>query len=189
MSITRYHDDERLKALQKFREKFAPNDFLEKFGYDSILKSFSDVRTIKQAVRLKHIIMYEVSMIYSKEFSIDYISIYVMRLQSYLGFESKLSEDQIQEISILLYDNLFGVSVIDVFLFFKLVKTGVYGLFYGRIDPMLLVKWSGEFCSDRRREIYKKNEKEEQERKLKEYDESCKRISLLSNVKNIISKK
>lgn len=63
--------------------------------------------------------------------------------------ESKLNDAQIRILGRQLYNLLQGITIGELWLFFDQLIGGVFGKFYGNIDPMDLNNWARDYMNER----------------------------------------
>lgn len=83
-------------------------------------------------------------------------------LSEYCGCKNKLESKALEECAIIIATNYYYLKVTELMLFFHRFKLGVYGRFYGAVDPLVITISLRSFVVDRNNEIIKKEEEEHQ---------------------------
>lgn len=88
-------------------------------------------------------------------------------LSEFCGCRDKLSPHQIRETAIILSQKYGYIKVSEFLVFFAWMKAGVYGKFYGCLDPMVITSAFIDFLGDRAKK-YTQISEEIQKRKAEE---------------------
>lgn len=88
-------------------------------------------------------------------------------LSEYCGCKDKLNSSQLEELAGILTANYYWLKVSEMMLFFHRFKSGMYGRFYGSIDPLVIMSSMRTFVGERNVEI-DRHEREESARRLAE---------------------
>lgn len=95
-------------------------------------------------------------------------------LSEYCGCKDKLTEEQLEECASVIASEFFYLKVSELMLWLHRFKAGMYGRFYGAVDPMIIVASLHDFIKERANAI----ERHENElRKVKQEIERSKAIT------------
>lgn len=86
----------------------------------------------------------------------------LMDLCAYCGVREKLNERQMRQLAGVIVSEYGYLKTTELMLFFHRFKAGQYGLFYGSIDPLVIMQALEKFCKERR--IAVERHEREQER-------------------------
>lgn len=70
-------------------------------------------------------------------------------LSEFCGVKEKMSDYQMEQLARLIAREYFDMKISELMLFFDRFKCGVYGRFYGSVDPMVLTTALRQFRADR----------------------------------------
>lgn len=88
-------------------------------------------------------------------------------LSEYCGCRDKLQGAQLEECAGVIATNFYWLKISEMMLFFHRFKSGMYGRFYGSVDPLIIIEALRKFVSERNTEIDKR-ESEERMRRIEE---------------------
>lgn len=91
----------------------------------------------------------------------------LVSLSEYCGCKDKLTDMQLRELAMIIATKYGYLKVTELMLFFYWLKSGIYGRFYGVIDPMVITTSLLSFIAVRS-EIKTRKEQEEYERRMEE---------------------
>jgi hypothetical protein len=130
------------------REAFPTEvEFITQFNHRAAIERYSEIKTVQQAYDTEYIKLYELKAVYNKDTPISLIETWLIQLTMYATLP--LSTEQISELSLYIYEELYMLNIAELHLFFKFIKKGKYGSFYGRIDPSELTRWCREYRQER----------------------------------------
>ena len=89
-------------------------------------------------------------------------------LCAYCGVREKLNERQMRQLAGVIVSEYGYLKTTELMLFFHRFKAGQYGLFYGSIDPLVIMQAIEKFCKERRTAV--ERHEREQERRQKEQE-------------------
>lgn len=87
---------------------------------------------------------------YGRQFTVSYISLWILNLQSFVNVSSKMSEAQIDETAEIIAVDYNNLNLADINLVFSTAKKGGYGQFYGRLDGQMILGWFDKYFNERR---------------------------------------
>lgn len=85
-------------------------------------------------------------------------------LSEYCGCKEKLHGKPLEECAYVIATEFCYLKVSELMLFFHRFKSGIYGRFYGSVDPLVITTSLHEFLIDRNH-AYNKREQDDMERK------------------------
>lgn len=112
-----------------------------------MVKRYENLKTIAQAYDTGFVTLAELKVIYSQEAPRFLIESWLIQFVLYLDLP--LNKGQISELAWYIFEELFMLNIAELNLFFKFIKKGRYGSFYGRIDPAELLRWCREYRKER----------------------------------------
>lgn len=113
---------------------------------------------------------------YDDGVAVGWVKNQLLQVNEFSGVKSKLSDMQLQELSIQICLEYGSLNLFEFILFCARLRSGKYEDFYGSVDPMRILKSLGSFYSERRAEISRELEaieKEEREREDLEHSKIC----------------
>ena len=102
-------------------------------------------------------------------------------LSEYTGVKGKLTGNALEGCANAIASKYYYLKVSEIMMFFKRFKEGRYGVFYGSVDPLVIMQAIPQFLQERSMKIEEhiksEREREELERQSQTitYDEYCKR--------------
>ncbi len=87
----------------------------------------------------------------------------LFNLSEYCGCRDKLQESQLKDCANVIAMDFHFLKVSELMLFFHRFKSGVYGRFYGSIDPLIITTSLRTFLGERAA-VYDRREQEEREK-------------------------
>lgn len=110
---------------------------------------YSQIKTVDDAYDESKIKLNELAIIYTPSTPLFMIENWLNGLLIYLNFENQREDYQMHQLAKYIYDELHFLNLPEITLFFRKVKKGKYGAFYGRIDPVEMIRWARDFRQDR----------------------------------------
>ena len=86
---------------------------------------------------------------YTPEAIIEWAKIQLLDLNIFAGVKEKMSDEQINQVSVLLCSEMHFLNIAEVALFFLKFKTGEFGELYGSVDPLKIMTAKNKFMKDR----------------------------------------
>ncbi len=90
---------------------------------------------------------------YGDETPIEWLKIQLGTLNDFTEVSTKLSPEQLNELSSLFLSEYYYVNVAEISLFISRFKMGQYGRFYGVIDPIKITRAMLDYITERRVDI------------------------------------
>ena len=84
--------------------------------------------------------------------------------------QNRMTEQQIYETAHLIYEDGYYLKITELYEFFKRVKKGLYGNYYGSIDGLKVMIDFQEFMGDRMAAIRANKEDEARRKRREEFD-------------------
>ena len=151
---------------------------------DSLLKSHSDLGSFMttynpdlQSTCAKHEdrsyfgnapILVVLNYAYSETAAEQWLVPQLIDLCAYCGVREKLNERQMRQLAGVIVSEYGYLKTTELMLFFHRFKAGQYGLFYGSIDPLVIMQALEKFCKERR--VAVEHHEREQERMREEQE-------------------
>lgn len=120
--------------------------------------------------------MQRFALAYTEEAMINWLKIQFDNLNDFVGVKEKMSIEQISEVAGLFYYDCCSLNIAEVALFFVKFKLGMFGEFYGSVDPLKIMTAKNQFLSERMSAISSyesKKANEENEKKRKKWAENA----------------
>lgn len=101
---------------------------------------------------------------YGKNFAVEWLTTHLADLSLMTGAKN-LTEYQQEQLAIIIATEYFWLKVTELMIFFHRFKSGLYGKFYGAIDPLTITCALRYFLADRNYliGIYEQEERERRE--------------------------
>lgn len=109
---------------------------------------------------------------YDEDFAVRWIQDQLMQVNEFAGVKSKLSDMQLDELSIQIRLEYGYLNLFEFILFCARLRSGRYEDFYGSVDPMRILKSLDSFCQERQVELNKEAAAKEKIEREREYEES-----------------
>ena len=122
-------------------------DFIKNFNHAATVNRYETINTIPDAYNTGFVKLMDLQQAYSREAPRFLIESWLMQFALYTGLP--VNKEQIKELAFYMYEELFMLNLAELNLFFKYLKKGKYGSFYGRIDPAELLRWCREYRKER----------------------------------------
>jgi hypothetical protein len=110
---------------------------------------YSGIRNIGDAYDEGKLKLNELAVIYTKKTPLFMIENWLNGLLVYLNFDAQREDYQMSQLAKYIYEDLHFMNLQEITLFFRYVKRGKYGEFYGKIDPVKMLIWCREFRQER----------------------------------------
>lgn len=86
---------------------------------------------------------------YGKKIPTAWLIPQLQNLSWYCGVKDKLTASQLEECAFIIATDFFFLKVSELMLFFHRFKSGRYGKFYGKVDPLVITCSLREFVKER----------------------------------------
>lgn len=83
----------------------------------------------------------------------------LFNLSEYCGCRDKMTKEQLRECASLIASEYYYLKISELMLFFRRFKLGMYGKFYGTVDPIVITTSLRTFINERN-ETYARHESE-----------------------------
>lgn len=125
------------------------SEFAVEMNIDNCLLKYSEYNTEKLALQSGKIKIRELAEIYTEEKIIAWISTWLITISSHMDFD--IQEQQIKTTSIFLLEEIYMLNLAEFTLFFKKLRKGLYGIFYGKFNIQTVVLAAIEYRKERGR--------------------------------------
>ena len=151
LSITRRELSNKSKlVLKSFPEV---ERFAQEFNLDSCDERYISIKTNLDGLESKTINIRELSDCYGDENISNWIAAWLISVSAYMNFE--ISTQQARITSLLILEELYMINIAELTLFFKQLRKGRYGIFYGKFNGQTILVASKEFRMERGRVLAK----------------------------------
>jgi hypothetical protein len=113
------------------------------------MQRYSELNTPELALLSHKMKLKEIAATYDKQTPVSLIEFWLINLVAYMGLDEKATDQQIREIAIYLYEDFSFFNLAELTLFFKRIKKGFYGEFYGKLDGMKIISAAREYRQQR----------------------------------------
>lgn len=108
---------------------------------------------------------------YGDETPVEWLKIQFGSLNDFAEVKTKISAEQLHELSELFLAEYYYINAAEVCLFIGRFKAGRYGMFYGNIDPMKITCAMIEYVRERRQDIERHDREEYRRQRTREIEE------------------
>ena len=85
---------------------------------------------------------------HGKEFTLDFLVLWIVDLNEYLNYQKPMTENQIKQTAILLFEKLKNMNIADLTFVWNEIKSGKYE-FYGTLDGAKIIKIIDDYFNQR----------------------------------------
>lgn len=110
----------------------------------------------------------DISLAYGKGCAKAWVIPQLYDLCEFCGASTKMTDAQMQEVATIISLEYHYLKVSELLVFFRLVKCGKYGKFYGAVDPMIIMGALNQYVKEDRGKFIAKVEKIKEEQKREE---------------------
>lgn len=114
----------------------------------------------------------EMARAYGDMVAVAFLKAQFIKINDFAGSKQKISDGQLEDLSLQIVAEYPHLNLLEVIVFCGRLRSGMYGEFYGSVDPMKILYGLGLFCKDREKDISRyetAREKEELARKREEW--------------------
>lgn len=151
------------------------SDLLETFNTDLQDDIMAACVSIYQCKEIKSPELITVEHAYTLQSVVMFLKAHLVRVCEFVGVKEKLSDWQLQSLSVQIYNECPTLTMSEFILFCARLRTGRYGKFYGSVDPQLVFLFFGNFLEEKKQDyLFGKREQEKIEKERKEAEsKSC----------------
>lgn len=153
--------------------------FLELYIPNQCTRKFSGLCTALEAYKTESFSLAKIKKAYSEDWTLAYISLWIVNINEFLNVSRPMSEPQIEETSFLILSQYYYLKLSDITLIFTKAKRGDWGPLYESLDGMKILSWFEKYANERSDAVYADTTKEHY--KTKQPD--AKRTSDTSDIK------
>ena len=124
--------------------------FLNRFSPD---KQMTLCRDENLAILDESPTLTDINITYGRNTAVMFLIPQLLNISEFCGARDKFTDRQIEELAQMIASNYQWLKVLEFMTFCKQFKMGVYGLLYGSVDPMAILKAIRKFL-DYRRDVY-----------------------------------
>ena len=144
------------------------------------------IKSNRQAYLTDSITLATFTKAYSKDSCIALIELWLFELNDFVGVNGKMNSSQINQLAQLIYSEAYSLNFAEFGLFFKRVKMGLYGEFFGVVDPMKIMTFLEQFLVERSKSIEEYNKELDQDKKRLDFQD-CLNMKLTNEQQSEIS--
>lgn len=150
---------------------------IKKHSPEVIMKQFRKIKTINDCIVSGQKTLSSIRKEKDYEYSVKYLSLWLISLNEYLNVSRKMSAEQIQETASYIYDEYHYFNIADVYLVFTKIKKGEFGDLYESIDGVKVLKFFKMYAEQRANIFEEMNIKQSDNKKYQDEKIGFKRIS------------
>lgn len=138
-------------TLEKFKEQLGTiTQYLERFNPTSVQDGLLRARAGFVECKSYDLPTLEMSaQIYGEKAIVVWIKIQLENLNEYCGVKEKMSIEQLNEVSKIIFYKYGNLNIAEIALFILKFKSGDFGQFYGCVDPLKITSAFCEFMNCR----------------------------------------
>lgn len=132
-------------GLTKFKN---PVDFFVEFSPSKCLAKM-DVNNVSMAIKAEVPSLAQIKKAYGAEVVQSYIKLWLIDINEYMDFKRPMSELQIEQCAILIYNDNPFLNIADFHVFFTRLKKGQYGTLYESLNGAKLISLLEQYVKER----------------------------------------
>lgn len=108
--------------------------------------------------------------------AVAFLKAQFIKINDFAGSKQKITDGQLEDMSLQIVAEYPYLNLLEIIVYCGRLRSGMYGEFYGSVDPMKILYGLGLFCKDRENDIARyetAREKEEQARLREEWAKNC----------------
>lgn len=144
-------------VLAKFNDAA---QFSIEMNIDNCLIRYAEYNTEVIALKSGMIKIRELAELYTEESIIDWIGTWLLSVSAQMDFD--ITEQQVTTTAIFLLEEIYMLNLSEFSLFFKKLRQGKYGIFYGKFNMQTIVLAAMQYRKKRGAEISKMSTDEQQ---------------------------
>ena len=142
-------------------------NYLVRYGPGKI-KNFRKIDSIKKAVESDTVSLAVLRKANSEKAVIEYIILWLVRLNEFLNISRKMSFEQMQQTAEYILQDYYYLKQADLYYIFSQAEKGRYGEFYDCLDGAKILSWFEKYDIERANFVYDEGLKEFEKRKKEE---------------------
>ena len=135
--------------------------FAQNFNMNSCEERYIGIKTNLDGLQSKTIKLRELSDCYGDENICNWIAAWLISVSAYMNFE--ISSQQAKSTSMMILEELYMLNIAEYTLFFKQLRKGIFGIFYGKFNGQTILVACKEFRKNRGKILSNLSEKEQNE--------------------------
>jgi hypothetical protein len=116
--------------------KYTPEQILSECTKPAV---FKEISSLPAAIASNHKSLAVIKKEHGEKLPIAILKVWLINLNDFLNLSRKMTPQQIEETSLMVYEEFYYLKTSDIALIFKRIKTGFYGPFYESIDGMKIL--------------------------------------------------
>jgi hypothetical protein len=137
------------KDIKKQNSEIVKYNPEQVFKHNVLPANFKHVKTTELALSDTSDSLAKINAKVGIKISLAIIKTWIVNLNDYLNLSRKMSPEQIEETSELIYEQFYYLKSSDISLIFKRIKLGHYGCFYESLDGMKLIDIFYKYAQER----------------------------------------
>ncbi len=139
--------------IQKFKpgEIATKDQFLNQYSPGKCMRIFNKANTPALTMKSKAPTLASIKKNYTEDFLIAYIAVWIVNLNDFVNASRKMNPSQIEETSILIFQEYYYMNLADINLVFKKIKKGEFGQLYTELDGVKILSWFEKYATERMR--------------------------------------
>ena len=144
-----------LAKSENYLTKYTPKD----------IKTFGKIDSIKKAVESETVSLAVLKKLNSEKMVIDYIMLWIAKLNKFLNITRKMNLDQIKQTAEYILQDYYYLKQSDLYYIFSQAEKGRYGQFYECLDGAKILIWFEKYDVERANYVYDEGLVEYEKRK------------------------
>ena len=163
------------KRVARLRDSFSPLQLCSLFnpGLQAVLpskcKSIHVATYSDEAPTLG-----EMARAYGDMVAVSFLKAQIIKINDFAGSKQKISDSQLEDLSLQIVAEYPYLNLLEIIVFCGRLRSGMYGEFYGSVDPMKILYGLGRFCKDREKDISRYETAREKDEQARQRDECAK---------------
>ena len=116
-----------LKMESQELVKITKNQFLIDYSIPAVQKKCRKINEIEQAIKAVAPSLAKINKDFGEDFLLAYIEGWIVNLREFLNVGRKMTDSQTQETALLIMEQFYNITVVEVNLIFKQVRVSIIG--------------------------------------------------------------
>lgn len=159
------------------------DEFKRSNSVPACMRKYGQVNSLVKAINSGAETLAKINKTYGREFVESYIQMWIININEFLNYSRMMSENQIIETSMLVYDEYYFLNIAEIKMIFTDVKKGLYGNLYEGIDGLKILSWFKKYYEKRMEHFESNLESESSHNRLENND--YQRTSTLNHNKEV----
>jgi len=127
----------------------SPVAFFNAYTPEKSIAVFAQVNSIEKAISNKSPTLAGIRKQFDKEIAVEYIKLWLIDINEYLGLRRSMSESQINQTAQLIFAAYYMLSIADIYLLFTRIKRNEYGNLYDSLNGAKIIEFFEKYLNER----------------------------------------